>query len=117
MVEFEKSMKLTWLDFVILFFGAAILFGGVYGYLSSRSYVSLFSAVGADLLLTMGVVIATKNRTIGYLIVTLTTAALGTFFGIRLLDGQLIPAAPIVGLSVIVLACLAFGHFNKTERS
>lgn len=108
---------MKWLDYVLLLFGTAILFGGVYGFISTRSEMSLYMAIAADVLITSAVIIARKNQSAGYILATLVTAALGTFFTLRLIDGNRMPAIPIIAMSIVVLACLAFGHFNKGAKA
>lgn len=105
-----------WLDYVLLLFGTAILFGGVFGFVSSKSSTSLYTSIGTDVLLTLAVIIAQRHRSLGYIFATLVTASLGTFFTLRLIDGHSMPAIPVIAMSVIVLACLAFGHFNKSNK-
>ncbi|SRR5581483_5305166 len=107
-------MRLTLLDVVLLFYAALTLIGGVVGYLDKHSTMSLVSAVSADVLITLGIIVSKRNESLGYGLCAFVAFALLAFFTFRFIrSAHVWPAIPMIVASAAALAFLIQKHFAQ----
>lgn len=92
---------------VVIIYGVLVALGGIGGYATAKSMMSLISGLASGaLLLLSGLLLAQGHGWAKYL-AAVVTIALMLFFGSRFLATQkLMPAAPIIVLGIITLAVL-----------
>lgn len=100
-----------WLSVVLVVYAAMTLAGGIYGYMAKGSVPSLVSSAVAAILIGVGLWLAKSNQTAGYAICALVAAALAVFFGMKVVNGSLMPGVPALVSSLIALGCVGVGYF------
>ena len=106
---------MPWLNAVLFGYAAVVLAGGVMGYVSAQSVMSLAMSAASAVLVVIGVLIAKSSQSLGYGICGAVALILAGFFAYRISQtGSAMPGAAVIALSVAVLACLAFAHFKST---
>jgi uncharacterized membrane protein (UPF0136 family) len=100
---------MAWVNAVLIAYALLTLGGGIMGYVEKQSLPSIISGVVIAALLGVAVFLSRTNRTAGYGLAAVVTLLTLGFFLTRGL-GKPIPTT-MVSASVIVLACLAAGHF------
>ena len=105
---------MPWLNTVLYVYAAVVLGGGVMGYVKAGSTMSLVMSGIAAVLVVIGVLLAKSNQALGYGTCGAVALLLAGFFAYRVSStGSVMPGAGVIGLSVVVLACLAYAHFKK----
>ncbi|HWP30602.1 MAG TPA: TMEM14 family protein [Fimbriimonadales bacterium] len=101
---------MNWVGFVLLVYTVLVLAGGFYGYVAKGSLPSLISAVVADILITVGILLAVigKQPVWGYGLGGGVALILGIFFAMRLAGGSLFPGLPMLILSLITVICVVY---------
>jgi len=109
---------MSWVGFVLLIYSALVLAGGIYGYAAKGSMPSLISAIVADALITIGVLVAIvgKQPIWGYGLGGGVVLLLGIFFAIRLAGGSIFPGLPMLILSAITLVCVLYWFFAVSSK-
>ena len=106
---------MAWLNAVLYVYAAVVLGGGVMGYVKAGSMMSLVMSGVAAVIVVVGVLLAKSNQSLGYGICGAVAFLLAGFFAYRVSStGTVMPGAGVIGLSVVVLACLAYAHFKKS---
>jgi uncharacterized membrane protein (UPF0136 family) len=104
---------MSWLNAVLYVYAAAVLGGGVMGYVKAASMMSLAMSGVAALAVVVGVLLAKSNQSLGYGICGAVALSLAAFFAYRVSStGSLMPGVPVIALSMGVLACLAYAHVS-----
>ncbi|MFN8138173.1 MAG: TMEM14 family protein [Fimbriimonadales bacterium] len=110
-------MKLKALDIVLFVYGGMILIGGAMGYVMAKSLMSLISALVIEMIVTTGVLVAQKNRSLGYGVCLFAAVGTLAFFTYRFsTTGNAMPALPAIAMSVIVIALLVQAHFSARNQ-
>jgi uncharacterized membrane protein (UPF0136 family) len=105
---------MPWLNAVLYAYAAILLAGGVTGYVSAQSTISLVMSAAAAVLVLVGVLASKSNQSLGYGICGAVALLLSGFFGYRLIEtGKLMPGLPTLIVSLLALVCLAYGHFTS----
>lgn len=108
---------MRWLDGVLIAFGVVNILGGLGGYFTAGSMMSLLGGVGTGIVVIGGAALAKSHPAAGYGIATLGTLAVGGMMFRRYLEThKVMPALMLTILSVVVLICLVVGHY-ATKKS
>ena len=104
---------MPWLNAVLYVYAAVVLGGGVMGYVKAGSPMSLVMSAVTAVLVVIGVILSKSNQSLGYGICGAVALLLAGFFIYRVSStGSMMPGVGVIGLSVVVLACLAYAHFS-----
>jgi len=101
-------------QFVLLVYAVAIAAGGVMGYVSAQSMVSLVNGLIAAVLLLVGLAISFKNPTAGFGLSAVVALALGVFFAYRFFTtGKWMPGGVTMILSAAAFVLMALAALRK----
>ncbi|MBS1717967.1 MAG: TMEM14 family protein [Armatimonadetes bacterium] len=107
---------MSWLSITVLIYGLLMLGGGIGGYKAAGSLPSLYSGLISGCLLIAAAFVSKTNPRVGFGLAAAVAAVLCVVFVRRYTETQkVMPSLGLFGLSAIVLALLAFGHFFKSN--
>lgn len=107
---------MPWLSIAVIVYGIIVGLGGVMGYVSAQSPMSLVTGGLAGLLLIGAGIMARSNPKAGFGAATVLAMLLIGFFIYRYMETQkAMPAFGVIALSVVMLALLVFGHFMSSN--
>ena len=104
---------MTWVKWVMLVYGAAMIGMGLHGYIGSGSIQSLAGGGGAGALVLVAVVLSLKMKTprLGYILASLVSLGMvGMFIPKFAKSGLIYPHLTIVVISAITVLSLVGGH-------
>lgn len=98
-------MKLN--GFVVLGFGIIVMFGGLIGYLTANSLISLFAGTISGAVLVAGGMGLIRNSVIAYYVSLVATGLLTLFFAYRYVGSyKMMPSGMMGILSLVVFVLL-----------
>lgn len=98
----------------LLLYAVIIAAGGVMGYVSAQSVVSLVNGLIAAVLLLVGLAISFKNPTAGFGLSAVIALALGVFFAYRFFTtGKWMPGGITMILSAIAFVLMVIALVRK----
>jgi len=98
----------------LLLYAVIIAAGGVMGYVSAQSVVSLVNGLIAAVLLLVGLAISFKNPTAGFGLSAVVALALGVFFAYRFFTtGKWMPGGITMILSAIAFVLMVIAVVRK----
>ena len=106
-----------WLNVSVLVYGLLMLFGGIMGYVSSKSVPSLVSGILSGMFLIGSAAMAKTNPKLGYGIAALVTLILVGVFVERYMKTHAMRNMGLIMVSVLMLALLAVGHFMGGDKA
>lgn len=107
---------MPWLSIAVIVYGIAVAAGGVMGFVSAGSPMSLITGGLAGLLIIIAGVMAKNNPKAGYGAAALLALILIGFFIYRYMEShKAMPAFGVIGLSVLMLILLVVGHFMSSS--
>lgn len=102
---------MTWVKWVLIIYGLAMIGLGLEAYLSKDSLPSLMGGGGAGVLVLIATGLSFKWPRVGYILALLVCLGItGRFLPKFLKDGDVFPSLVIVILSLLTAACLLAGH-------
>lgn len=109
---------MPWLSIAVIVYGIAVAAGGVMGFVSAGSPMSVITGGLAGLLIIGAGVMARTHPKAGYGGAAILALALVGFFIYRYIDSHKpMPAFGVIGLSVLMLILLAVGHFMSPSAA
>jgi len=98
----------------LLLYAVVIAAGGVMGYVSAQSMVSLVNGLIAAVLLLVGLAISFKNPTAGFGLSAVVALALGVFFAYRFFTtGKWMPVGVTMILSAVAFVVMLLAALRK----
>ena len=98
----------------LLLYAVAIAAGGVMGYISAQSMVSLVNGLVAAVLLLAGLAISFKNPPAGFGLSAVVALALGVFFAYRFFPtGKWMPAGVTMIISAVAFVVMLLAALRK----
>jgi uncharacterized membrane protein (UPF0136 family) len=105
---------MNWISIVLIVYAVFLLGGGVMGYVSAGSMVSLIASSVAAVIVLVGVALSTRHESLGYGFAFAVACAMAGFFISRIMGGgKLMPALPAALMSLAVVVCLIIAHLQK----
>lgn len=99
---------------LLLLYLLVVAGGGVMGYVSAQSTVSLIAGLASGLLLAVALALTFVNPRIGFGLASLIALALGLFFMMRFFEtGKWMPGGITMILSAIVLIVMLVALFRR----
>jgi uncharacterized membrane protein (UPF0136 family) len=100
---------MAYMNLVLFGYAAIVLIGGIAGYASAKSTASLASSIPSAILIAIAGVVFGQNARLGLILGFVLSAALAVFFIYRLRKTKkIMPAAPMIVISDIVLLACAY---------
>ena len=111
---------MTWVKWVMVFYGVAMIAMGIHGYIGSGSPASLAGGGGAGALVLVAVVLSLKMATprVGYILASVVSLGMvGMFIPKFLKSGLLYPHLTIALISLATVICLVTGHITAKKTA
>lgn len=109
-------MKLT--GGIVLAYGVIVMLGGLIAYLTTDSWISLFTATITGVALVAGGMGIMRNSIFAYLVSLGVTTVLGIFFIYRyILTEKMMPAGIMTGLSILILLLLLISKGRMARKA
>ncbi|MEA2551923.1 MAG: hypothetical protein QOJ65_99 [Fimbriimonadaceae bacterium] len=103
---------MPWLSIAVIVYGLCVAGGGIMGFVTAGSPMSAIVGGLTGLLLVIFGLVSKTNPKVGYGGAAVLAIALIAFFIYRYMSTQKpMPAFGVIGLSVLMLILLVFGHF------
>lgn len=106
-----------WLGISVIVYGIIMLLGGIMGYVIGHSVPSLASGIVSGMFLIGSMALAKTHPRLGYGIATLVTVLLIGVFIERQMKAPSGRNIGLIGLSLLMLVMLIFGHFMSGSRA
>lgn len=106
-----------WLNVSVIVYGLLMLFGGIMGYVSSKSVPSLISGILSGMFLLGSAAMAKTNPKVGYSIAAVVTLLLVGVFVERYMKTHAPRNLGLIIVSVLMLGMLAVGHFMGGDKA
>lgn len=110
---------MTWVKWVMVVYGVAMIAMGVHGFIGSDSIASLAGGGGAGAIVLVAVVLSLKMATprLGYILASLVSLGMvGMFIPKFAKSGLVYPHLAIVVISALTVLSLVGGHLMKMQE-
>lgn len=103
---------MTWVKWVMLFYGIGLIAMGVRGFVASESVPSLVAGVASGLIVLAGLIMSLKMATprAGYILTLVICVAIAGRFASGTFSGEIYPATIMFAASLVTFFCLLGGH-------